>query len=209
MSTYIDHEALLKAQQSTGIHEMFKKATSSATGRAVLLTPLAKGDVPGHEFHGNQYTSGQGGGSDEHDFAKPDAKGRLPTVDQMYSRLTSSGRGKDSQVLIAQHVADRIGLDRSNMSRDELNALGATVMATGQKDTYNPEKLLARAEQRDKRNDRATHDRQMNIARNHDLPHARMNESQIAEATQKWEQRKAADASMRERLKQHIATRGK
>lgn len=71
-----DRGALLKAQESAGLHDMFKAATSRRAAAAALLTRAAeimtKGDLPNHEFRGNQYTSGS---SDAGDVAQREGYG--------------------------------------------------------------------------------------------------------------------------------------
>lgn len=55
-----EQAALLRKQDQDAFDEAMKKAL--APERALLLTgrgTLAKGDVPGHEFHGNQFSEGQ------------------------------------------------------------------------------------------------------------------------------------------------------
>lgn len=53
-------------QEEAELTKAIKDALRKADPAAELLEHFAKGDVPGHEFHGNQYTDGGGGNTTQH-----------------------------------------------------------------------------------------------------------------------------------------------
>lgn len=82
-----------KHDEATALVEM-QKVLQKPSGNFLVDGSLRKGDVPGHEFHGNQYASGSGGGSTEGSKAGSEQKKTAYTTihsDKTRAKLEAAG----------------------------------------------------------------------------------------------------------------------
>jgi hypothetical protein len=74
------------------------------------------GDVPGHEFHGNQYTEGEGGGT------QAGAGYAKPSEEELHRQFRISGRGTFSNYneaaregrKYARYLGREVGMEKAN-----------------------------------------------------------------------------------------------